>query len=167
MAIVVILGVTTVASLWRSRRDARGGVGADLTRRARPPGLRWPSDSAGSLRASMPMTSAEATTTRAIPSELDRCEPLAEHEEPGERSDGGLEAEQDPEDAGAEPAQREQLEGVGQDRGEHGDADSPGQDRAVPLAGRADPERQRDDRRDDHGQREPLEPLEGSARSGR
>ena len=71
------------------------------------------------------------------PEQLGRAEHLAEHDEPGERREGRLEAEQDAEHLGAHPAQREQLERVGEHRRQHGDPQTLEQRLAGPRAARS------------------------------
>ncbi len=63
-----------------------------------------------------PITIALASTTSARPTHLQRVELLAQHDQPRQGGHGRLEREQDPEDAGGEAAQGEQLQRVRQQR---------------------------------------------------
>ena len=58
--------------------------------------------------------------------DLRAVEHLVEDDEPGERGDDRLEAEQDAEHPLREVAQGDELEGVGQHRRQHGDAEAQG-----------------------------------------
>ena len=53
--------------------------------------------------------------------QLQGFEVLAEHEQPGEGGNSRCEAQQDSEDVGGQSPQGDELQRVGQDRGQHGD----------------------------------------------
>ena len=135
-AIVLILGTTTVLSLMKTRRDERDDRSSpDPARRSclrrTPPG---PCARRG------PRTSAEAATTRPMPSSWVGRQHLPEHDQPGEGGGRRLEAEQDAEHLRRQPPQRQQLERVGQHRRQHRDAEPLeqrlGRSTAAPTPGR-------------------------------
>ena len=118
-AIVLILGTTTVLSLMKTRRDERETPSTPEPPSA--PGAQAPVDSAGSLRAPRPRTSAEAATTSPMPSSWVGAQDLTEHDQPGQGGGCRFEAEQDAEHLRRQPPQRQQLERVGQHRRQHRD----------------------------------------------
>lgn len=87
---------------------------------------------------------------------LPRVQQLGEQRAARERADHRFQALQHPDRARRQPAQRGEVERVGEHRRQHGDEQPDGQRRRLQQggAGRRDPERERDEGRPRHGERE-------------
>ena len=120
-AIVLILGTTTVLSLMKTRRDEREALRLLTARVASP-------QAAGRLgrvlAGAQPQHQGRRGDDEPHAEQLGRGQVLPEHDQPGQGRRRRLEAEQDAEHLRRQPAQREQLERVGQHRREHRDAEA-------------------------------------------
>ena len=90
---------------------------------------------------------------------------LAQHHEPRQGGGGRVEAGEHPEHRGREASQRQQVEAVGQRRGQHPDRQSERQRGRLEQRGARgrDPERQHQHRPEQGGQRQPGEPVVAGA----
>ena len=92
--------------------------------------------------------------------ELLWCQALVQYEQASQRRGRGFEGEQDSEDSSAEPPQGDQLQRVGQYRGEQGDPQALGDHDGGPQRRGGQAERRDGHQRDGHGQSQAVQPVE-------
>ena len=138
----------------RRRGTVAGPAGDDQRRAGRP--------AAAALTRTAPML---ATMTSTMAAHSSRVSGLSQHQPAGERGDGRAEAHQHREGGGGHPAQRQQLQRVGQAGGEHREGRAERQHRRVEQHRAAvdDAQRQGDQRGEGQCQGQPVRAREPAA----